>query len=353
MRTARGLTVGCAAIAALGVALSAGAARADFSTERPGSILIFPKVINSTDLGRNTLIQITNTSNLPRWAHCYYVNGAPENPNVAPDPVNNPPMCAITDFELALTKQQPTQWATGAGRRVDPTDGEPGLDPGAIPPVPDGFTGELVCVEVDESGAPTAANSLKGEATISDLALADVSKSNAIAIQGVDPDTDLDLDLDNQEYNGCPESLVLNFQLEDGPDAVIDDLGSGAGSQVNTALALVPCSQDFDNLIPSSVTFQFDIRNEFEEPLSASTTITCWQSVNLVDISSAFLEAALGTSYGTARITSSLGDGLVGVASTRRVDTGVNVGGTADVNLHVEGNNPSANTDAVIRIRGL
>jgi hypothetical protein len=243
---------------------------------------------------------------------------------------------------------------------VDPTDGVPGLDPGAIPPVPDGFTGELVCVEVDESGAPTAANSLKGEATIGDLALADVSKSNAIAIQGIDPDSDLDLELNDVgdpnspgEYNGCPEALVLNFQLEGGPDAVIDDLGSGLGSQVNTALALVPCSQDFDNVIPSSVTFQFDIRNEFEESLSASTTITCWQSVNLVDISSAFLEPALGTSYGMARITSSLGDGLVGVASTRRVDTGASMGGTADVNLHVEGNNPSANTDAVIRIRGL
>lgn len=361
MRTARGLTAGCAVVTAFALALSAGAARADFSTERPGSILIFPKVVNTPLEARNTVIQITNTSNLTRYAHCFYVNGAAENPFQRPDPALNPPLCSITDFELTLTKQQPTHWLVSQGRRVDPSDscfGDPnarcngaGIDPGAVPPVPPAFTGALVCVEVDESGNPIASNALKGEATIGDTALGDVTKYNAVAISGIDPDDDLDLELNNTEYNACPGGLVLNFQAEGGSDPVIDELGSGA-SQVNTALALVPCSADFDNLIAGKVTVQFDVRNEFEETSSASTTVTCWQSLSLDD-SAAFSISNLGTMYGTAKITPADGGGVVGVASTRRIDTTTGASGTADVNLHVEGNNPSTNTGSVIRIRDL
>ena len=63
-----------------------GAARAQISTERPGSILIFPKVINASD----TLIQITNTSNTTAYAHCYYINGAT---------VQGRTLWQITDFD--------------------------------------------------------------------------------------------------------------------------------------------------------------------------------------------------------------------------------------------------------------
>jgi len=342
---------GCAAVVAIALALSASAARADFSTDRPGSILIFPKVVNSPLESRNTVIQITNTSNLTRYAHCFYVNGAAENPYQPPDPELNPPMCSITDFELTLTKQQPTHWLASRGRAVNPADDIAGLDPGTVPPVPPAFTGELVCVEVDESGNPMASNPFKGEATVGDTAGVDVAKYNATAIAGIDPDSDLDLELNNTEYNACPEGLILNFQAEGGSDAVIDALGGGS-SQVNTSLALVPCSADFDNLIAGSVTVQFDVRNEFEESLSASTTITCWQSLSLQDPGLSAFGELLGTAYGTAKITPNPGaGGVVGVASTRRIDTTTGASGTADVNLHVEGNNPSTNTGSVIRVR--
>jgi len=350
MRTARGLTAGCSVVVAIALALSASAARADFSTERPGSILIFPKVVNAPLDGRNTVIQITNTSNLTRYAHCFYVNGAAENPYLPPDPELNPPMCNITDFELTLTKQQPTQWLASRGRAVNPADDVAGIDPGTVPPVPPAFTGELVCVEVDESGNPMASNPFKGEATVGDTAGSDVTKYNATAVPGIDPDSDLDLELNNTEYGACPEGLILNFQADGGSDAVIDALGGGS-SQVNTALALVPCSADFDNLIPGRVTVQFDIRNEFEEPLSASTTIACWQSLNLDDSNLNQAFSNLGTMYGTAKITPVDAGGVVGVASTRRIDTTSGASGTADVNLHVEGNNPSTNTGSVIRVR--
>lgn len=350
MRTARGLMTGCVTVVALALALGVQTAQADFSTERPGSILIFPKVVNEPG-GMNTVVQITNTSNLTRYARCFYVNGSLENPNQPPGP-GNEPLCEVTDFELTLTRQQPTHWLVSSGRQVNPADDVPGIDPGGVPPVPADFAGELVCVEVDESGDPMASNALKGEATIGDSAGVDVTKYNAIAISGNDPDDDLDLALNNQEYNACPERLLLNFQREGGEDAVINALGAG-GSRVNSVLTLVPCSADFDNLIPKSATVQFDIRNEFEEPLSASTTINCWGSVNLdaMALNQAFTN--LGTPYGTARITPNAGQGVVGVASTRRIDNTTGASGTAAVNLHVEGNNPSKNTGHVIRIRGM
>jgi hypothetical protein len=61
--------------------LVAGAARADVTTERPGSILIFPKVV--ADGTRNTLIQVTNTGPIADQARCFYINGAKGRSGVA------------------------------------------------------------------------------------------------------------------------------------------------------------------------------------------------------------------------------------------------------------------------------
>jgi hypothetical protein len=356
MRTLTKLAVASSlALGAFG--LAANPARADFSTERPGSIMIFPKVINVA--GRDTLIRVANTSNMPRTAHCYYVNGAPENPNLIPDPEDNPPVCQITDFVLNLSRQQPTQWLASEGRNVDPTDngapvdGGEGLDPGSIPPVPEGFTGQLLCAEVTESGEPVASNPFKGEATIGNTGESvdtstDIGKYSAVTIEGEDPNGDLDLELDNAEYSACPEGLRMNFQSEASSDAVIDDLGGG-GSIVNSNLTLVPCSVDFENAIGSTVTVNFQVRNEFEEPSSSSTTINCWGSIPL-DFQASNSSFTLATPYGTASITPTSG-GVVGVLSTRRIDVTTGESSSTDANLHFIGNNPSDNDGSVIRLR--
>jgi hypothetical protein len=158
------------------LAMTASAASAQVTTERSASILVFPKVIaNGT---RDTIIQITNTSNSMVHAHCFYVNAAPANRDLPPDPVLNPPLWQELDFDIWLTKQQPTHWVVSRGRAVNPQDPscdrltgtydcpDAGLDPGRVPPVPDDFVGELKCVEVDASGAPISGNHLKGEATV-------------------------------------------------------------------------------------------------------------------------------------------------------------------------------------------
>lgn len=149
------------------------AAQAEVVTEQGASILVFPKVV--VDGTRDTLIQITNTGNSTVHAHCFYVNGALTFPDLDPGP-SNPPLWTEIDFDIWLTRQQPTYWLASEGRLVDPTDvpcrgadttcRNAGIDPGRVPPVVDDFTGELKCIEVDASGAPLSGNHLRGEATI-------------------------------------------------------------------------------------------------------------------------------------------------------------------------------------------
>ena len=90
MSKVKGLRAGVMASILAGAALAAGIAQAQgVSTERPGSILIFPKVVND---GNDTIVQITNTTNSLTYAHCFYTNG---------DVVNGQPLWQVTDFELA------------------------------------------------------------------------------------------------------------------------------------------------------------------------------------------------------------------------------------------------------------
>ena len=161
-------------VAALAGLIASGA-HAEVTTDQSASILVYPKVI--ADGTRDTIIQITNTSNSMVHAHCFYVNGQLTSPSDPPGPFN-PPQWQELDFDIWLTKQQPTYWVVSQGRLVDPDDypcsNDPpfyecfnaGFDPGRVPPVVEDFTGELKCIEVDASGAPLSGNHFKGEATL-------------------------------------------------------------------------------------------------------------------------------------------------------------------------------------------
>jgi hypothetical protein len=377
--------------AVAGMLLVAGVAAAQqVTTEEPGSIIVFPKVI--WDGERDTIIQLSNTTNMEAHAHCFYVNAAPLDP-FSPPSVTNPPQWVETDFHLWLTKQQPTHWVASQGRRTDFTDSfgsdGAGLDPGLIPPVPFGFRGELKCVEVDMGGMPYRGNKLKGEATLrrSD---GDVSKYNAIAflgnrnldVQVESPDTlVLNYTSQNQdgEYSSCPNTLILNHYADGVPDPALSDPNSldgqcepvciggptpGAGCSIDsncgfggrclacpvlTTLTLVPCQQDFENQIPGRVTVQFQIFNEFEQPFSTSTTVDCWLDAPLFTIGSPgpanpFTYRVLGTIGAVTRINPNPGNGgVIGIAEESRFDTETNNGNSigtdavAAFNLHVEG----------------
>jgi len=360
--------------AALVVVMASGAG-AEVVTEQSASILVFPKVIaNGT---RDTLIQITNTSNSMVRAHCFYVNAALD--------------CTEVDFDITLTKQQPTYWVVSEGRLVDPMDRpctrvppyyectNAGIDPGRVPPVVEDFEGELKCVEVDQSGAPLSGNHLKGEATLytfnncvipTGLSVGnclltgetcteacppiepEVAKYNALGVLGNENNNgdgilclggDVNDNCPNgAEYNACPQTWILNHLAEGAPDPAVADPNA---SSVTTDITVVPCEENFETQVPTSVTIQFAITNEFEQPFSASTTVRCWKEMSLYSINPVFGIASLGTPFVQTRIRPSGGtaNGFMVVADEwHQMTLGPSERSvaTAAANLHVEGERP-------------
>lgn len=263
----------CGVAVALGVITSS--AHAIVTTERGASILAFPKVL-ATD-GADTIIQIANTSNNMVHARCFYVNAAPDS--------FGRPQWNVTDFQIWLTKQQPTSWQASTGRFVNQGDicdnvasgplvnlfepdadcAQAGLDPGAIPPLPADFTGELKCVEVDPSGNPFGGNHLKGEATIKSASAGgyDTAKYNALGILGTEiaGETGNELLLNQPsdtedvigQYNACPNQLIVNHFSELSTDPAVLATGQGgkcmpvaSGGGSNEAAAIHACSNDSD-----------------------------------------------------------------------------------------------------------
>ena len=349
-------TLALAAVVLLPVARVAFANVNDVSTERSGSIIVFPKVV--WDGTRDTIIQIANTSNNLLHARCFYVNAAPINPLFPPGPTN-PAQCNETDFDVWLTRQQPTHWVASEGRSGfgyggDLMNESGGFSPGLIPPVTLGFIGELKCVQVDASDVPLRANALKGEATIRSLS-GDVSEYNAIAFQG-NPEfgssgNDLVLDLTanhtDGEYSACPDTLLFNHFAEGASDPVINQLGECSGgpcpAPISTQLTLVPCSQNLENQVFGKVTVQFLIFNEFEQPFSTSTTVSCFLNLPLNQIgapgNNSFTYTVLGTLGAYSRINPNPGNGgVIGVAEEFRTATSGSSTAAAIFNLHTEGN---------------
>ncbi len=369
-----------------GMAVSA---RADVTTEKGASILIFPKV--RADGTFDTVIQIANTGNSMVHARCFYVNATLLD-IVTQSPCSIPsatcvPQWQETDFNIWLTKQQPTHWVVSEGRNFDPFasfgSNDAGFTPGHVPPVFD-FIGELKCVEVDDTGAPITGNHLKGEATLigvstqlppldtlssGEVLLGDVAKYNAVGILGnpdATPSNPLLLD-GGTTYDACPSELILNHFASGADDPVVlDDLPDAATSSEFTELTLVPCSEDFENQRPTSVTVQFLIFNEFEERFSASTAVNCFFNLELARIdtqfsatinvnASVFGRATLGTDVAQAIITpvtqpGGFSGGLVGVAE--HITTVQLEGGQAAAhalyNLHSEGSFvPNSGPDSI------
>lgn len=326
---------------------------AQVGTEHAASILVFPKVV--ADGTRDTTIQISNTSSSAVNLRCWYTNAALVNPDLPPGPLN-PPQWQTQMFALGLTRNQPTVWVVSRGRPFDPPtsvclgDAPPydcegsGLDPGDVPPVADGFTGELRCIEIESSGAPLSGNHLIGDASIITLATGDVSRYSALGIVGLEAnDGDASLVL-GTEYDACP----ARWRLEHAPDGALVP-GAGANSSVATELTVVPCSADFENQVPATAVLQLGITNELEQHFSASTTVTCWGSFRLSDIASIFHVDALVTDgvQTVVRPSSSSGAFLLLVEETRTVDTGTTISAIAAANVHGEGTTTATDVIAI------
>jgi hypothetical protein len=271
-------------------------AGAGVTTDRGASALFFPSVIANP--AEDTLIQLTNTSNFQTSVRCFYVNsggcrmsGAScvQDTDCAPGD-DCVPQCRVTDFIITLTAQQPTHWLASQGRPVNPTDTVTGLDPGMIPPVDSAFfAGELVCVQVDQSGAPFPGNGLTGEATRKGPG--GPITYNPIGVRGLGGGNgDNTLSLDGTEFDACPTVWDFTHFADGALDPLI-----GTGSSVSTEMTFVPCTQNFVTPAPQSVALQFLVYNEFEEHFGALTTVTCWAAVRLDALG--LTAATIGTTY--------------------------------------------------------
>ncbi|MFN8640736.1 MAG: hypothetical protein U0802_03415 [Candidatus Binatia bacterium] len=333
-------------------------ASADSTTERSSSILIFPKVVY--DGSRDTVIQISNTSNSMVHAHCFYVDATPiciGSGDCLAGTCSGTcePQWQEVDFNIWLTKQQPTHWTASVGRFTNPAD-EPcdrntgnydcddaGLDPGRVPPVASfPFQGELRCIEVDQSGAPISGNHLKGEGTIVS-ANGDATKYNAVGLLG-EPFTNngdnvlclgggvSDECPSGAEYQGCGQRVVLNHFAGGADDPIL-----GPTSSVATEVTLVPCRADYERQEATRIVVQFVAFNEYEQRFSANTTVDCWRSFFLTDVSNIFGALTAQTRFVETQMRSSAAaiSGFVGVVEEYHTLDGE----TARVafNLHEQG----------------
>src|SRR5262245_57444961 len=306
---------------------------AEVTTDQPGAIIIFPKVVS--DQSQDTIIQITNATGSQVQARCFYINGAI-------DQTTGEPLWLLIDFQIKLTRLQPTVWVAGEGLPAVPPDRPPELYAGPVPPVGIGFTGELRCVVVNSSESPVSRNALTGEGTLIDRDTHATRKYQAITVQGLPGNNgDNTLLLNDVEYDTCPRVLLLNHFFDDAPDPILN-------TPVESRLTLVPCSMDLEKTIPGSATVQFEVFNEFEQRLSASLSVTCFADVALSALDgngprerSIFNFAQQGTLVGQTRIrpiidtNGTFGHGVVAIAEEFRDDgkTG------AALNLHFIGGN--------------
>ena len=324
-----------AAVVCAAALLLAPSVGAQVTTDRGASILIFPKVI--ADASADTTLQVTNLSDNNVNVQCAYVDGTSDS-------------WQSTSFALALESQRPVHWTAARGRTAGP--GEPPLD---IPAAPASFRGELLCVQVDGTGAPFGGNELAGQATISQLASAGVSAYTAFGLRGSglnDGDEFLcigDAPSDNcflgvGEYEGCPDEWILSVPAEGTNEAQLSP-----GSRLSSRMTVVPCSQNLRDGAPSLVTIEITVFNELGQQFSGGVSVSCWADLSLSEVGGQIFDRdMLGTDYAEARLRPADGSGgfMLLAETTRATGDAVVIASSTSVNPHHRG--VSAASDVIV-----
>ncbi len=312
------------ATAMVGVASGASALS---TTDRPASILVWPKVVVDSSgvftggpaVDTQITISNTNTTGL-KQAYCFWVNATShcaEAPTQACRTATDCDGGALgacvpgwneIDFQIYLTQDQPLGFYAGQGLSRgefplegpfrcnaplsylecyganDPRCGSIGCNVGqsnlgsGIPPVPeDPFIGSLTCIQYtgDNPTSPDQSSTrdkLMGEAAIVSLGSpVDVAKYNAVGLSanGVPADDNVFGLGAGQEYAACPSTLILSHIF----DGATDPIAVSPAQTYGTELTLVPCSNDFNTQVPGRATAQFLVFNEFEQRFSTSRTV--------------------------------------------------------------------------------
>lgn len=307
--------------------LFGGQVLADVNNDQAGSLIIFPKVV--ADGERDTVIKITNRSNMPAYAHCYYTNALgtcdvgggscmDDGDCGTGDTCNT--QCQSNNFDIFLTAQQPTFWRVSTGRFADLTqpactrnapcsceitnpagalecpgfDGNAGggINSIAVAGTGTDFVGELRCYQtLDDQSTPVAQNSLVGEAIIETLDSGEISEYDALHFTANTVNTDNDLLINNVEYNACPEQLLFAGHNE----GATMDIGGVQDVEFSTELTLVPCTALYNYNTPVNTTVNVYVYDEFEQRLSADgVEVSCVSQNRLGDT------AVFGTIFDTA-----------------------------------------------------
>lgn len=332
------------------------------ATDRPASVLVFPKIVVDPTTGTDTVVHLVNTGGSPVTVRCSYLNAnghCSDTQAVCRTSADCPGSTCIagwseTDFRVTLTRFQPISWNASRGLSSLPCDilsSQPCQErsDGRIPPVAEEpFLGELKCIQVDDADAPVDFNELVGEATTirAQGGELDVSKYNAIGIQAIPGANDGNNTLclggavpnddcpSGPEYAGCPQTLIMDHFFD---DAELDGL-----PPLTSRLSLVPCAEDLLNSTVSSITVQFLLFNEFEQRTSTSMRFRCLADVQLSSINPIFSVSTQATLAGQTRISAvaagTAANGVIGLLEERReCSTGPEGICTTTVNLHQQG----------------
>lgn len=229
----------------------------------PSALLVFP-LIAADENGGDTRIELVNLSGNAQDVECFYVFGDNS--------------CNEIGFFLSLTPYQPLSWLATEGLNDVLTRSA----------APSFFgQGELKCAVVPPADEQDLQfhNTIQGRATVYSSTGRSVSYG-AVGFQRLSPgDFTGVVSLDGSTYAQCPDKLHFDV-LADQPNATPATISD---------LILVPCSQDLLLQVPATITVQFLIINEFEQPFSTSVSVTCFERAALNEISQALLRANLGT----------------------------------------------------------
>jgi hypothetical protein len=230
----------------------------------PSAVLVYPLI--QVDGGGSTVdtrVEVVNLTSRPTQLHCFYVHG---------------PSCFGTDFQVLLTPNQPLSWLASQGVFNGQT---------AVPPI--SGSAELKCIVFPPDGEESidVQNTIQGRSIVFG-ADGQTIGYGAIGFRRLtDGPFENIIELDGATYTKCPDEQ--HFVI----------LASVAGDPLQESeLVLTTCSEDLENLESTTTTVQFVVVNEFEQQLSASTSVTCTLRRTLRQISQVFTRATLGTDTG-------------------------------------------------------
>jgi hypothetical protein len=128
------------------------------------------------------------------------------------------------------------------------------------------------------------------------------------------------------QYEGCPQTYVLNHLAEGAEDALL-----GSGSSVSARITALSCSLDFATGQAASTMLNLSVTNALEQTFSADVIVDGYLDTSLLDIDDRFSVGTLGSDAVRTQITASPG-GVVIIGSESRVADGAS--GTSAIELH-------------------